>query len=180
MAARGTLDLLARDLDSNAALMLTFIPVHHGFGRFTGELRAFSETDGHFAVEVEAGIETEDEELVEERTDNGLRVVDGSGQQVGREIHGYERREALDGRYEVHSGVVDGGTDVFAVSDPIELAVAGMLLGACAIRSLLQHQRMREMAKIYREQGRLPKFRMRSGLKGALTCDFEWEIEAGD
>lgn len=181
MAERGTLDILARDPSLSAVLMLGFTPVHHGHGKLAGELRAHLDGVSEVAVEVIAHLETESDDLREEETDGGgLRLIDGSGHQVGREIRSYKRLEVVEGRYEIHSGVVDGDTDVFAVSDPIELAVAGLLVGACIFRTVLQHQRMRELAQIYQEQGRLPKFRMKSGLKGALTCDIEWEVEAGD
>ena len=181
MAEHGTLDLLARNPDSRSVLTLAYAPVHHGFGRLTGELLTWSDEFGDFAVQVEAHLELEEDDLrAEESEAGGLRILDSDGHQLGGEIRNYQRHEALGGRYEIHSGVVGGETDVFAVSDPIELALAGLLIAGCTLRTVLNHYQMHEIAQIYRERGRIPKFRVKSGLKGMLKCDIEWEVEAGD
>jgi hypothetical protein len=186
MGTANTLDLMARDHRSGSVLLATAIGPADAPLKLRGSLYAVAEPGSIEAIDlpVEAAITADGiNELSATYSGDSVYYLDAASERVGAVISSYGVVPSIDGRYEIHSGVVvdaDGEADVVAVSDPAELILAGIVATACLAIYGGQIYILKETIAAYRERGLVPKLTMRSGFRQALTCQFDLTITALD
>lgn len=188
MSENGTVDLVIRDQERGNTLVAasTDASADHVllFGRL---ILPFERGAQHFTEAPIVVASSIDERIEVEHKGSSLYFKGEDGEVVGPEIDSYDDEgSAIDGRYRVYSGQIradDADTatvDVIAISDPVEVALAAILGGACLLRSLGELYLVKQVIDTYREQGHRPELSMQSSLTGTLTCSFTVEVRAVD
>jgi hypothetical protein len=180
---RETLDLVARDHRTGSVLLLSAIDPTVPTFTLEGSavLRPEWGASETLQVPVSAVITEDDADGGIRKVGGQLVAVDAQGQTVGPSFESYEITSNLGGRYEQHSAVVvdgDDGADVFAISDPVEIALAAMGLTACLAMYSGQVWLVKTTLNQYQAQGLVGTWRMSGGFWKAVTCRFDVEITA--
>jgi hypothetical protein len=181
-----TLDLMARDQRTGSVLLATSAGRAGTSVELRGVVRVSPEPGSAHGLELPlaAWINGDDAEAFNtEHAEDSLHFLDATGTQIGPEIRSYKVVPSIDDRYEIHSGVVieeNGPVDVVGVSDVVEIALVAIVGGACLIRYAGEFFLLNKTLDMYRERGLTPKLKVRSGVFQALTCRFDFDIDAVD
>jgi hypothetical protein len=181
-----TLDLMARDQRTGSVLLATSAGGAGTSVELRGVVRVSPEPGSAHGLELPlaAWFSGDDaEEFNTEHVEDSLRFFHGAGAQIGPEVESYKVVPSIDNRYEIHSGVVieeDGPVDVVGISDVVEIAIVAIVGGACLVRYAGEFFLLNKTLDMYRERGLVPKLKVRSGVFQALTCRFDFDIDAID
>ena len=181
-----TLDLMARDQRTGSVLLATSVGRADMSVELRGVVRVSPEPGSAHGLELPLAVwinGDDAEEFNTKQAGDSLQFFSGDGAQIGPEVRSYKVVPSIDDRYEIHSGVVieeDGPVDVVGISDVVELAIVAIVGGACLIRYAGEFFLLNKTLEMYRERGLVPKLKVRSGVFQALTCRFDFDIDAID
>jgi len=112
-----------------------------------------------------------------------LLISGADGTPLDHEIRSYSSTRAINGKYEIHSGLLherSGEADVFAITDPIEWVIGAIVGGACLAIYASQFWLLKQTIDGYRRQGLEPQWRIKSSVFKIITCNFDVVIQPVD
>lgn len=177
---------MARDQRTGSVLLATSVGRADMSVELRGVVRVSPEPGSAHGLELPLAVwinGDDAEEFNTKQAGDSLQFFSGDGAQIGPEVRSYKVVPSIDDRYEIHSGVVieeDGPVDVVGISDVVELAIVAIVGGACLIRYAGEFFLLNKTLEMYRERGLVPKLKVRSGVFQALTCRFDFDIDAID